>query len=263
MERTELIIFIILSSITLAIFILAVVLFIHHWRRRKLSFDREKTEAEQLYQERLLQTRLDSRQQTMQFIGQEIHDSVGQRLTLASIYAKQMEHQIGPGEAEKIREVANIIDESLSELRMLSRSLASPELAEASLQEMLEQESKRVNATGLCHLTLELYKGHLELDPLTKHQVMRILLEFVQNSLRHSGCRFIRIQLTRKDQKLSIQVMDDGKGFDKTLQAPGVGLYNMERRASEIGAAFALVSIPGDGTTLKLEFDEISRSSGG
>jgi signal transduction histidine kinase len=263
MERTELIIFIVLSSITLAIFIIAVILFFYQWRRRKLSFDREKSEAERLYQEQLLQTRLDSRQQTMQFIGQEIHDSVGQRLTLASIYAKQMEPMVPGNQVNKLKEVAGIIDESLSELRMLSRSLASPELAEASLQAMLELEAKRVNATGLCQLVLQLDQQRLGLDPLKKHQLLRILQEFVQNSLRHSGCRVIRVDLYKKDHLMELVARDDGKGFEVSSQAQGVGLYNMERRAAEIGAKYQISSIPGTGTTLKLEIDDISGSRGG
>ena len=62
---------------------------------------------------------------------------------------------------------------------------------------------------------------------------------------------------------MELVAKDDGKGFEVSSQAQGVGLYNMERRAAEIGAKYQISSIPGTGTTLKLEIDDISGSRGG
>ncbi|MBK8610826.1 MAG: histidine kinase dimerization/phosphoacceptor domain-containing protein [Chitinophagaceae bacterium] len=77
----------------------------------------------------LLNTQLESQQQTMHFIGQEIHDSVAQKLTLASIYTQRMEFDNEmPGIKDKLTGVSKIINDSLLELRELSKNLTDTKL---------------------------------------------------------------------------------------------------------------------------------------
>lgn len=249
MGKTEIIVFIILTSLIVTIFAMGIFLFAFQYKRKRKEHLNEKDNLNELHQQELLS----SQQQTMQHIGTEIHDSVGQKLTLASLYSKQLSANTINLD-EKINSISNIIDESLTELRQLSKTLTNPELANAGLVALLYEEAKRINASGVCYLSVQFNERELVLPQADKNILFRLLQEFIQNSLKHSGCRKIKINILKTSNHLSITASDDGKGFDAHLPSGGIGLQNMKRRAEQLNATYDLKSDQGYGTTLNLQF---------
>lgn len=249
MGQTEIIIFIILTSLIVTIFLMGIFLFAFQYRRKRKDHLNEKNDLNELHQQELLS----SQQQTMQHIGTEIHDSVGQKLTLASLYSKQLSVNT-PDLEKKITSIGNIIDESLTELRQMSKTLTNPELANAGLITLLKEEAKRVNATGLYRLTLKTNVPELNLSQNSKNILFRLLQEFIQNSLKHSGCRKIEINIAIASTLLSINASDDGSGFDTNQLSEGIGLQNMKRRAQQLKATYELKSQQEKGTLMNLQF---------
>jgi signal transduction histidine kinase len=208
---------------------------------------------QQLHERQLLQNQFEIQAQTMQHIGTEIHDNVGQKLTLASLYTKQFSNRSVEEMETKITAVGNIIDESLTELRQLSKTLTNPELANASLEFLLNEEAKRINVSGICYVSINNSCADIVLPQADKNILFRLLQEFVQNSLKHSDCRRISIALEKMNEKLFITATDDGKGFDTSDVSTGIGLQNMKRRAEQLNALYQLSSESGKGTTLTLQ----------
>lgn len=250
MPQKTLTIFIVLTSLILLIFIAGIVVFIIQYRRGKVSSEKEKNVLKDQHEVALLNTKLESQQQTMQHIGREIHDNVGQKLTLASLYSKQLNQHFNE---KLVNDIGVIIDESLAELRQLSKSLTNTELSTVSLEFLLKEEAKRVHATGICQITIESPAIEIKIPPAEKNILFRLLQEFIQNSLKHSGCRNISISMLQENGKLSISATDDGRGFDTRIASAGIGLQNMKRRASQLNAGYILESVPGKGTMLSLE----------
>lgn len=248
------IIFIIAAALIVLIFVSAVLIFVNQFRKKKLAFDQEKTAMLRQYELDLLNAKLESQQKTMQHIGREIHDNVGQKLTLASIYAKQYEGKNGEHQGYKLKEIGLIIDESLAELRQLSKSLTNPEALQASLAELLSEEAKRINAAGVCYVSLSGNAINTIFPPAEKNIFFRILQEFIQNSLKHADCRRVNLAIDQAGEEFQIRASDDGKGFDTTLISTGIGLQNMDRRAAQVNADLALTSIPGKGTSLLIKW---------
>jgi signal transduction histidine kinase len=205
----------------------------------------------EMHQQELLQTQLEIQTQTMQHIGTEIHDNVGQKLTLASLYSKQLNAGSANLE-EKINAISKIIDESLAELRRLSKTLTDPELANAGLVELLTGDAARINASGVCFVDIGTQGQPVNLTAAKKNILFRLLQEFIQNSLKHAACRKININIINSNGLLEITANDDGKGFDMTQPAAGIGLQNMKRRAQQLNTRFELTSEPGKGTSLNL-----------
>ena len=175
-------------NIVILILIFGIILFIVQYRKRRLMHNKEKQQIDERHQHELLATQFESQKQTMQHIGTEIHDNVGQKLTLASLYSKQLSTHT-PNLEEKIQSIGAIIDESLIELRQLSKTLTNPELANAGLLQLLNEEAKRINAAGICHVTIRSGETEIELPQSDKNILFRLLQEFIQNSLKHSACR--------------------------------------------------------------------------
>jgi signal transduction histidine kinase len=252
MGKTEITIFIILINAILLILISGIILFIFQYRKRKILHQKEKGIIEELHRTELLNTQLEIQQQTMQFIGREIHDSVAQKLTLASLYTQKLEFENAyPLLLEKLKGISGIINDALIELRDLSRDLTENKLQQNELHELLQVECDRVNATGICKATF--YAGTKPgFSSSTKNLLLRTVQEFIQNSLRHSACLNIIISLQSEHEGTRLTATDDGEGFDTAVSYHGIGLTNMRRRIQIIGGIYNFESVQGKGTTLNL-----------
>lgn len=253
MPQTEIIIFIILANIILLILIGGIIIFIFQYRKRKLLHEKEKQVIEEKHKLELLKTQVQAQEQTMQFIGREIHDSVAQKLTLATIYTQKLEYENKfPEISDKLQRISSVINDSLEELRDLSRTLADNKVHETTLKDLLYFECGRVNDTGVCRAVLE-SNFEKEISVTAKSFLLRIVQEFMQNSLKHSGGDCITIKLETTDDGLALIAADNGKGFDiKKIQSGGIGLSNMRRRVNLIGGLFNLHSEPGKGTQMQI-----------
>ncbi len=257
MGETEYIIFIILTTLIWLVFTGFIVIFIFQYHKRKLVHEREKAILNEQHIQDLLNTKQEIQKQTLADIGREIHDNIGQRLTLASIYANHIafEDQY-PKINQQISAISGILNESLAELRSLSKSLTSANAEFSDLKDLLDSECKRVNALNICVISCTLANTNFKISATIKTFILRIIQEFIQNSLKHANCTHIDMALNYGEQGLQIHVSDDGEGFDFNkytgTENKGIGLMNMKKRAELIGAEFAINSILNKGTTLKI-----------
>ncbi|MBP6024602.1 sensor histidine kinase [Ferruginibacter sp.] len=223
--------------------------------RRKRQHEDEKSIINELHRTEILKTQLEMQTQTMQYIGREIHDSVGQKLTLASLYTQQLAYENkAPQVNDKIENISQIINESLVELRQLSKSLTDNSIADNTITVLLQEECDKVNGTKKCRVNFSSNQQNTVLTYQTKSILVRIVQEFLQNSIKHSGCKSIDVSLSGNDDSIYLQLTDDGKGFDmKKTSGNGIGLNNMKKRTELIGGIFKLESSEEGGTKLNIE----------
>jgi len=256
MGETELKIFVVIINLILLVFIGGIIIFFLKYQQRKLISEKEKALLNQQHAQEMLHARLEVQQQTMQDIGREIHDNVGQLLTVASISAYQVAYDdVCPAVNDRISGVGQLIDRCLSELRSLSRNLTDEVAEMADLVSLIEGECERINELHVCLISCTCNDAGFTLSNVTKNFIHRIVQEFIQNSLKHAECANINIEFTYGNEGLRTRIRDDGKGFD--VEAPasadsGIGLVNMRKRAELMGAEYAMQSAPGQGTTLEM-----------
>ena len=99
------------TMVVLVAFAMSVLAVMIIYRRRKLQHLEEIKAMNERFSRELLEAQLEVQRQTMQYIGREIHDNVGQQLTLAFLYTQQL-HPEDPKVASQLQSVAKIIDES-------------------------------------------------------------------------------------------------------------------------------------------------------
>jgi signal transduction histidine kinase len=250
MGQANLNLFFITSTTIILLFIAGIVMFIFQYRKRKVLHEKEKQLLYEQYQTELLNSQLEMQQQTMQHIGREIHDNVGQKLTLASLYSRQLVQSQNP---EKISAIGGIIDEALAELRLLSKTLTSPMPVQDDILLLLQHEAEQINKSGLCNLQVECMEPGINLATERKNTLFRLLQEFIQNSLKHAQCRRISITLRKTENKLYITATDDGIGFNVKTGSKGIGLQNMQGRAEQLNARYEFSSVEEKGTLLNLQ----------
>lgn len=254
MGQARLNIFFIVSTVLILVFISGIILFIIQYRKRKLVHENEKQILNEQHIKELLTTQLEIQTQTMQHIGREIHDNVGQKLTLASLYTQQLAYENkAPQVTDKIENISQIINESLSELRQLSKSLTDDTINNTGITQLLQQECDKVNDLKKCKVSFLSNEKIPEQTYKVKSILLRITQEFLQNSIKHSHCTNIIVELTTNDVLLQLLMQDDGQGFDMSaISGNGIGISNIKKRTALIGGSLSLESNAGKGSSLHL-----------
>jgi len=240
----------------LAIMVIGLFFFIVQYRKTKKQEILEKEMTAQRHAKELLSTRLDIQQKTMTEIGRDLHDNIGQKLTLASIYTQQMSHNEDFDNIEaKVLELTNLLNETLQDIRGVSKTLINANIENNSLSDLIKNECKKVEQSKICKIE---FKDELSKDNFNTNEklvLLRISQEFIQNSLKYANCSLISIYLYEKDGKTYLTLKDNGIGFDVAqyqLESKGIGLKNMKNRAAIINAKFNLESQQGVGTSLTI-----------
>lgn len=249
-SEREIVTFIVLVNLILFVFIIGMIYFISQFRKRKVLYEKELAHIKMEYEKAKLQIEVDAQKETMKQIGKEIHDSVGQKLTLASIYLKKNGVSSVSHLNSNLGEISELIDESLTELRQLSRTLVNPEKYQTRLQDLILLETKRLQSMNGIDVVVQ-QKGEADLHEEAKHNIHRIIQEFLQNSVKHAKCSQIKIDLDYADAQLVVKCSDDGVGFDmQKTNGPGVGISNMKKRVHEMRGRAEFHSRKGEGTQL-------------
>ncbi len=193
----------------------------------------------------------------------ELHDVVSQKLfslmLTAEAAATQLDRDPAAAKAqlERLRELAR---QALEELRVLILGLRPPELEHDGLEGTLRKEVamlSRVHGVAI-DLEVEHDPGAAGLNGDRDLAVLRIAHEALNNALRHAGAEHVVLRLARRAGRLTVEVADDGVGFDPAsgeLRSRHLGLTSMEERARELGGDLEIRSAPGAGTTVVLELD--------
>jgi signal transduction histidine kinase len=254
MGKTEYILIIIVFNIFFIAFITALLVYIIQYKKKKIEYGNNIKHQTQLHQQQLLSTQIEMQTQTMQHIGREIHDNVGQKLTLASLYTQQLAYENkAPQVTDKIENISNIINESLAELRQLSKSLTNDTINEHDIVELLQIECDKVNDLKKCNVAFSSNQTNISLPYQIKSIVLRIVQEFLQNSIKHAECKKIIVNISAATTTLQLFLQDDGKGFDITnTNEKGIGLSNIKKRTELIDGTYNLQSKIGAGTQLNI-----------
>lgn len=255
MGKTELLITIILFNLFFVLFVVAIVIYIRRYKSRKREYLHDLKIKNEVHQKELLATQLEIQQATMQQIGRELHDNIGQKLTLVSLYAQQLLHENKVHlVSERIEQISEIINQTLQDLRSLSKTLTDDRINQKEIVTLIQEEVNNTHSLKKCNVIFEHNFVHLDMEFVQKNVLLRITQEFIQNSIKHSDCKNVFIHLNTSDKVFwELKIRDDGRGFDSAnITSNGIGLKNMKNRAKIIGATFNLESQKNIGTTLTI-----------
>mgnify|MGYP001574993141 CR=1 FL=1 len=231
-------------------------LYVNLYNKKKRKLIKEKQQLESQHTQALLQTQLEIQEQTLKTISQEIHDNVGQALSLAKLNLNTLDFDTGASKEEKIENSILLVGKAINDLRDLSRSLNGDKIADLGLQDAIDNELKIIRNTGLMHTNLTTEGAPYVLQNQHEMVIFRIVQESLNNAVKHSKAKNINIHINYQPSHCSITIADDGEGFNANLleaTQTGIGLKNMQNRANLIHANFSIESAPGKGTTVLIE----------
>ena len=213
----------------------------------------------------LAQKLISTQESTLRHISRELHDEFGQVLTaIGSMLGRAGKHAPeGSPLREDLKEVQEIAQSTLNNIRTLSQALHPVLLEEAGLESTLDWYIPAVGRqTGLA-LHYEKTGQPFPVETGAGVHIYRVLQEALNNVSRHSGAGDAWIRLQFSPDSLELEVEDHGKGFLAEKSQRGIGLVAMRERAELIGGTLAIFPRPQGGTKVRLQIPRIKVDANG
>lgn len=208
----------------------------------------------------LLQTQIEIQEQTFKKVAQEIHDNIGQILSLAKLNLNTFPVITDAAIQARVDDTKQLIGKAIVDLRDLSRSLHGHKMNELGLEQAISSELKILKNTGKFATALLITGSPYKLDSKKEMVLFRMVQEAMNNAIKHSKAKNIDVQLMYGTEIFQLSITDNGIGFNPAnlqAQQTGIGLKSMQNRAGLIGGIFSVLSDSATGTSIIIEIKNI------
>lgn len=202
--------------------------------------------------------RLKDSQRARARLSRDLHDGAIQSLYAVGLHLQHASRHLETDtmkSATGLDDGQRLIQDTIVELREFLVSLQEDRMAGRTFAETVERLFERLRRTTEVEFEFAASREVLHLPPETVVELGHVVREAVSNALRHGKPKAVTVSLRRLEDRLQLEVADDGAGFDTGLGPKGGhGLENMRARAMELGGQFLLESSTGNGTRVKIQF---------
>lgn len=194
-------------------------------------------------------------------IARELHDTLSHTLSALSIQLSAIEKQIDhdlPGTKQMLKVAQSAIRDGLSETRQALKELRVSPLAEFGLLTALKKLADKLKQQHSFDIDCQFVGMLDELSPEVEQSLYRIAEEALYNVARHARADAAYIHITQQNGTISLQIGDNGIGFDTARSIPTghYGLIGMQERSILCNGQLQIESKPGTGTVVTLEIKE-------
>lgn len=244
------------STFIIILMILAAIILIvvYIQNNRRLLYRRNLKDLAIKHENELLKTQIVVQENTFQQISREIHDNIGQKLSLAKLYLNMVDLTHYNNAREVIEEVVGIMTTSISDLRDVSRSLSSDLIKNNGFIKAVENEINQLNKLNRYQFKLVLTGDPVFLSSEKELIIFRIIQESLNNIIKHAEATTVEIKIYfLNNQMLEITIEDNGKGFKLEDSINSNGLNNIQQRAKLLNGEAQIHSIIHQGTIVQIK----------
>lgn len=241
---------IIIATLTVFIVGVAIVVFIIIAKKMQQKLMQINFIQQQEFENTLLQTQIEIQEQTLQTISQEIHDNIGQILSLVKLNITQAiyTNEFNP---IKLANAETLLSKAIQDLRDISKSLNTDTINNIGFNEALQNEVDIINKSGL-HISLDIDGITKTILPQSQLILFRIIQECLNNIVKHSQAKSCNIEMLYNQNNVEINIQDDGIGFNPNTIKKGQGLNNIDKRSKLINATLTIESTLEKGTNIHI-----------
>lgn len=253
LAKEELLLIVYFIVVILLLTTFGIVFFIT-FQKRKNKFIYEKYEAEKRFEKELTQSKLEIQEQTLKNVSWELHDNIGQLLSVANMQLNMLSRAVEEPAKGSVIEIKEVVSNSLQEVRSLSKSLNNEVINYAGLEASVKNELARLMRLNIIETSFEVSGVSLEIAQKESIILFRILQEFFSNVIKHSKADLLEVNFVYNAENLKILAKDNGVGFNPDEVNKSSGLLNMQSRAELIKTDFVLNTSQTMGTSLSLSY---------
>jgi signal transduction histidine kinase len=251
-----------------ALFLLTVfsaILLIRYYRQKqklvKQQNEIQKHKILQLEQEKMLlatQSVLKGEENERKRLAQDLHDGLGGLLSGTKIALNNMKNNVvlTHESVKDFNHALGMLETSITELRRVAHNMMPDALLNLGLKDALNDFCTELDKIDPTHILFQSFGQFERIDSGLEINAYRIILELVNNALKHSGAKELVVQMIQEPGRLCFIVQDDGKGFDskKVFAKGGLGLASVKSRVDLFNGRMEINSNSLKGTEITIEF---------
>lgn len=182
-------------------------------------------------------------------IARDIHDAIIQDLFAVGLALQANANRVSDTAIrENLVENARHIDDSIASLRKFIFDLGRPPSDQRNLRDEVEDLVTRLSLDRPADVMLQISGSFAAVRGTVIDDVLQLIREALSNALRHAEATEVTVVVTEGDDRIAVEVVDNGIGFDLTETEPGLGLANLVSRAERAEGELRIDTAPGEGT---------------
>jgi two-component system, NarL family, sensor kinase len=252
--------FIVIIGIILGLLLVGfIVTILFLYQRRQQRQEQELVSMKSMYEKEALRSQLEIQENTFKTIAQELHDNIGQMLSVVKLSLSVLPFEKNHPATEQLQNSREVLNKAIFDLSNLTKSLHTERIVDIGLVESIRYESYAIKRSGI--VKVQFNADGIE-RPFTEQKsifLFRMFQEAMNNILKHAKATEVDVHLQYLENIFVLEIKDDGVGFDVAEKkefassGSGVGLRSLFNRASIIGADISINSEPGNGTSILIE----------
>ena len=244
----------ILGTFIFLLFTFFIIVFLITHKKKRYQHLLEKQQMENNYQNQLLLSRLEVQEQSFKYFSEEIHDNIGQLLSIVKMQLYNIKNSSKEDDIVKKAEVStDLLGKAIADLRNISHTLNSAFIDSVGLQAAIQKDLDYISSAKDLHCTLDKTGNEYSLGNERELMVFRIIQEAMNNAIKHAAPTQVSIALHYTPQIFTVVISDNGSGFDAGLNAGrGLGLNNMHERTRLLNGELIIASGKNKGTRITI-----------
>lgn len=203
-------------------------------------------------------------------LSHELHDGINQLLSAVKLKLHSAEDKLpeenSHGAVSDLSDAKNYLERVITEVRNLSKNLRPIPLEDTGINLALESLCNEFQGRTGVLVKCGFDEPAKRLTPEIELTLYRIVQEAIHNVEKHAEARLVKVNLKLVKDKIKLEIIDDGKGFDvkflrsltqKNLKELRMGLIGMRERVEFIKGKFNIQSVPGNGTIITIEIPAV------
>jgi signal transduction histidine kinase len=225
----------------IVIFIISIGVVLLNLRFQKNLFVQklEQESLKRLHQTELLRSSIYVQEEERKRVAQDLHDELGAVLSIMRMHLLQLREPLSADatKTDGLQNALQLSETALANVRNISHRLMPPQLEKFGLVKTLDAVFKHINTAGPISVTFTFPDNMPELTWEESLGLYRIVMELVNNTIKHAGARQIQLELTCNSDFISCRYTDDGNGFEPGENVEGWGLKSIEARMNSLNGS--------------------------
>jgi signal transduction histidine kinase len=248
------VIFVILSITIIILLTTFIITLARKFQIKHKEFEKSTEDIHQKHEQTMLQSYTDVQERTFEDISRELHDNIGQQLSLANFYMSSMDLSDKEKSFGQMEQLKSIIKNAMDDLSNLNKSVSNQVLASNGLIFAIDRSFDIMKNAGKFQVDFEVEGQSSYMSSESELMVFRIVQELLNNIIKHSQATSVKMKIVYEKKECLLFLQDNGKGMDTTkISSTGLGLKNIQKRIEMLKATYSCIAIPNEGTTIQIK----------
>ena len=246
------------GSAMLLVMTLFIILFVAFYQNRQVRHQLALNELREAYRKELMEATFNGQEVERRRLARDLHDEIGTMLSVTKLSLNQLDRKLNssPESSLQVQKTRSLLDETMSNVRRISRDLVPTTLERFGLLAAIEELTEKATSPDVTVLL----ESPSSLEQIEKGQELmfyRIAQELINNAIKHAAATQVDVQFVYLDDSVRMSVLDNGQGFDYDEavkdRRSGLGLRNIESRLSVVDGHVTFDVAPGRGSRIHVQ----------